>query len=56
MALGQIGDTRAMRPLIAALQDPYSIVHQEAAQALHRLDTPEARAAVRNYKKPAPEG
>jgi HEAT repeat protein len=54
-ALGQIGDTRAMKPLIEALQDQTRFVRQEAAEALERIDTPEARSAIRRYRATYPE-
>jgi len=46
-ALGWIGDPAAVPDLITALQDAHPDVRAAAADALHRLDTPDARAALR---------
>jgi HEAT repeat protein len=52
-ALGQLGDARAVNPLIAALDDPAVIyggaVCEAAAEALQRIGTPEAQAAVEKW-------
>ena len=53
-ALGQLGDARAVNPLIAALDDPAVIyggaVCEAAAEALERVGTPEAQAAVEKWR------
>ncbi len=45
-ALGDIGDTRAVRPLVAALRDAEAPVREEAARALGRLKDPSAAGAL----------
>jgi HEAT repeat protein len=54
--LGEIGDPRAVRPLIALLNDStqatfFDRVCDVAAQALERIGTPEALVAVENWRK-----
>lgn len=41
-ALGQIGDTRALKPLVGALHDQSSDVGQAAAEALGQIGDPRA--------------
>jgi len=53
--LGQIGNTQAVRPLIEALGDSIRAVRQAAAEALHHVDSPQARAALRKYRQEFPE-
>jgi len=43
-ALGALGDARAVESLIVGLKDPW--IRREAAEALRRIGTPEALAAV----------
>ena len=46
-ALGQIGDSRARRPLIAALNSRDALVRVSAIQALERLEATEALPQLR---------
>lgn len=48
--LVELRDTRAVEPLIAALEDSAPWVRGSMARALRRFDTQEARAAVREYE------
>ncbi|HSW29622.1 MAG TPA: HEAT repeat domain-containing protein [Longimicrobiales bacterium] len=45
-ALGDVGDPRAVRPLVAALGDAEAPVREEAARALGRLNDPSAAGAL----------
>jgi HEAT repeat protein len=47
-ALGAIGDVRAVPVLIRVLQHPHRRVQEKAAQALKKIGTPEALAALRH--------
>jgi HEAT repeat protein len=50
--LGNLGDTRAVKPLITALNNDVDwCVRWEIAMALRRIGTPEAMAAVDAYEK-----
>jgi two-component system cell cycle response regulator DivK len=51
-ALGQIGDVRAVEPLIAALSNREGGVRVMAANALKHFDTPEARTALASHERP----
>ncbi|MCK5601204.1 HEAT repeat domain-containing protein, partial [Candidatus Pacearchaeota archaeon] len=42
LALGELGDQRAFRPLVEALSSPYYTVRLSAAQSLGKLGNPEA--------------
>jgi HEAT repeat protein len=46
-ALGEIGDRRAIRPLIAALRDRHALVRTLAIQSLEKLRATEALPAIR---------
>jgi HEAT repeat protein len=46
-ALGEIGDRRAIRPLIAVLRDRHAVVRTLAIQSLERLRATEALPAIR---------
>jgi HEAT repeat protein len=46
LALGQLGDARAVGPLITALRDENSSVRWGIRRALERIGTPEALAAL----------
>jgi HEAT repeat protein len=46
-ALGEIGDTQAVEPLITALSDKIGSVRGAAAKALTSIGTPEALAALK---------
>ena len=48
MLLGRLGDARAIRPLIEALQHEDEGVRREAARALAQFDDPAARAALQD--------
>jgi HEAT repeat protein len=50
-ALGQIGDAAAVPGLLKALRDLNPSVRTDAAQALGRIVTPEARAAVAEWRR-----
>ena len=47
VALGNIGDTRAVAPLAGALKSPEALVREHAAWALGRIGGQEAEAALR---------
>jgi hypothetical protein len=51
-ALGDIADPRTVETLITTLHsDSYAFVRRRAADALARIDTPEARAALDEWRK-----
>jgi HEAT repeat protein len=50
VALGEIGDPRAVELLINTLQDSDNVVRILAASALRRIGTPEALEAVRKWR------
>jgi HEAT repeat protein len=50
-ALGQLGDARAVKPLIARLNDNYWNVRSAAAKALRAIGTPEALAALEAWRE-----
>lgn len=49
-SLGQLGDLRAVEPLIQVLTDPEARVVEDAAEALKQIGTPEALAAVADWR------
>ena len=49
-ALGEIGDQRAVDPLIAAPTDTNEYVRSNAARGLGKIGTPEALVAVSDYE------
>jgi hypothetical protein len=54
-ALGHLGDVSAFEPLVALLKDKDSWVRRGAVYALGRIATPEALAAVEEYKSKHPD-
>jgi HEAT repeat protein len=50
VALGELGDRRAVDPLITVLRDADQRIQVSAAQSLERIGTLEARAALEAWQ------